>query len=169
MLTYEKVDDNCAFNLLAVCHSPFESLRTELAVNIRKLLMLDQNQAARSSEWVTLTGKDRSWLDDSDGDALRRYKLEKEDLYNASLPPAFVNKVSRPSFEASDAIDLLQELEDEQKRICSEYGAELITWEDDATRVDGRKNDYTAAVHYWVKKLAEKGILKEINSDVSGN
>ena len=42
------------------------------------------------------------------------------------------------------------------------HGAEILALATDLERVEGRKRDYTPAIHAWVKILAEKGVLEQI-------
>lgn len=42
------------------------------------------------------------------------------------------------------------------------HGAEIMALATDLERVEGRKRDYTPAIHAWVKILAEKGVLEQI-------
>ncbi len=162
---YEQIDTNSTFSLLALCHSPANALRRALASNIRHLLTLDQNQVAKVPEWKNLTGEERGWIDDSDVPRLESYGLTTDDIYKVSVPQAFIDKVSRPRFGMSEAMDLLQRLQEEQTRICVEYTAERDVSAADDARAAGRQKDYTAAIHLWVKKLAERGFLKELEAE----
>ncbi len=164
---YEEEGDAVAgsFNLLALCHSPSDELRRQLADNTRQLILLDQTQEAKSGhEWRTLTegGRaERAWLDGSNAEALREYRLGWEDVDGAEPPPAeFVERLSRPNFGPSEALDLLESLEEEQRRLRAEYTAELAIWDEDAARVAGRKKDYSAAINAWLGRLARNGSLQ---------
>jgi len=166
MLQYQ---DMLNFSLLALCRSPFQSLRRELASNVQRVSVLGRQQAAKSSEWQKLTdAADNGLLDDSKLDALAEYSLALEDLSKVEIPQSFIDEIEKPSFGTSDAIDLRQTLDDEQRRIKSEFMVELNAWNEDETRVEGRRNDYTPALHGWVRKLAEKGVLADLVGDVNG-
>jgi hypothetical protein len=49
----------------------------------------------------------------------------------------------------------------------AEYAAELTAMEDEARRVAARKRDYSLAIHVWVKRLAERGVLMELHDETS--
>ncbi len=157
--------DGGAFNLLTFCHSPSNGLREALASNIHHLLILDQNQVAKGSEWTDLTGQQRVWMDGSDKARLEAYHLTSDDIYRAPVPQGFVDRVAKASFGVSEAMDLLQQLQDEQDRIRSEYENQLDVNSADVARVAGRRKDYTPVIHAWVKKLAERGFLRGLHSD----
>ena len=163
MLQYES--DNMSFNLLALCRTPLDTLRQELVTNIRKLLTLEK-RILEIPEMSSIAASERTWLNGDDETSLAEYGVSKEDLTTAAAPQSFKDKISKPSFETAEALDLQQSLEDEQKRIRSEYVAELAATDEDEARVLGRKKDYAPAIHEWVKKLAEHGVLQELINNV---
>jgi ubiquitin carboxyl-terminal hydrolase L5 len=63
-------------------------------------------------------------------------------------------------------LKLWAELGAEQKRILAEYDNEVKLAGQEATAILGRTKDYTAAVHEWVGKLANHGVLKRLHRDV---
>lgn len=163
MLQYE--GENLSFNLLALCRSPLDGLRQELAVNIRKLHALKE-QISQKPEWASLTNSERTWTSAEDEAALAEFGIQKATVEEAGLEETFREKISKPSFDVPEVLDLQQNLEGEQKRIKSEYISELASMEEDLGRVLGRKKDYTPAIHEWVRKLAEHGVLQELIEDM---
>ncbi|SPO01352.1 uncharacterized protein DNG_04028 [Cephalotrichum gorgonifer] len=49
-----------------------------------------------------------------------------------------------------------------QASAMARYDAEITSIGTDLERVEGRKKDYTPAIHAWVKILAEKGVLEQL-------
>lgn len=49
-----------------------------------------------------------------------------------------------------------------QDDAIARHAVEVGTLSTDLERVEGRKKDYTPAIHTWLKILAEKGVLEEI-------
>ena len=163
MLQYES--DSFSFNLLGLCRTPLGALRQELVQNIRKLLTL-RDHISNTPEMQSIATDERSWLDGEDEANLAEYGVTKEDVAKAEAPQSFTDKIKNASFESSEAMDLQQSLEDEQKRIRSEYAGELAAIDEDQARVLGRKGDYAPAIHEWVRKLAEHGVLQDLISDI---
>ena len=83
-------------------------------------------------------------------------------------PPSPASSVSnegdREAIEAT--VKLWAELGAEQKRILAEYDREVRLAGQEATAILGRTKDYTAAVHEWVGKLANHGVLKRLHREV---
>lgn len=83
-------------------------------------------------------------------------------------PPSPASSVSnegdREMVEAT--LKLWAELGAEQKRILAEYDSEVRLAGQEATAILGRTKDYTAAVHEWVGKLADHGVLKRLHREV---
>lgn len=163
MLQYES--DSFSFNLLGLCRTPLDALRQELVQNIHKLLTL-KDHISNTPEMQTIAINERTWLDGEDEATLTEYGLTKEEVAKAEAPQSFRDKITKASFETSEAMDLEQSLEDEQKRIRSEYAAELVAIEEDQARVLGRKRDYAPVIHEWVRKLAEHGVLQDLIDDI---
>jgi ubiquitin carboxyl-terminal hydrolase L5 len=83
-------------------------------------------------------------------------------------PPSPASSVSnegdKEMIEAT--LKLWAELGAEQKRILAEYDNEVKLAGQEATAILGRTKDYTAAVHEWVGKLANHGVLKRLHREV---
>lgn len=50
----------------------------------------------------------------------------------------------------------------DQDDVVGRHVAEVAALSTDLERVEGRKKDYTPAIHAWMKILAEKGVLEQI-------
>ena len=50
----------------------------------------------------------------------------------------------------------------DQGDAIAQYATEIGALSTDLERVEGRKKDYTPAIHAWMRILAEKGVLEEI-------
>lgn len=76
---------------------------------------------------------------------------------------------SSPPFpdDANAAIELWDRLCAEQKKLRAEYEAEEVMGGLGAEALLGRTKDYTPAVHEWVRRLAEKGALRELYETVA--
>jgi ubiquitin carboxyl-terminal hydrolase L5 len=74
-------------------------------------------------------------------------------------------KIDEPSIPLTELIELRQSLIVEQKATMGEYNAELVVMAEEEQRVQGRKKDYAPAIHAWVQKLAEHGVLEDLIKD----
>ncbi|KAI5466478.1 hypothetical protein BGZ63DRAFT_411755 [Mariannaea sp. PMI_226] len=159
MLQYE--ESQLSFNLLALCQSPLTALAQAIARAVASLRHL----YARMEEYPdckTLIVAEATPLDINDKAQLSEFNLEKSDIENAEIPEDIREKVSQPNLQASDMYALHQEFVVEVKAAVGEYRAEKMSIADDEQRVKGRKKDYGPALHKWVAKLAEKGVLEDI-------
>lgn len=76
----------------------------------------------------------------------------------ASPPPGSAEPTDhRENLEA-----LARKTSAELGEAVARHGAEIMALATDLERVEGRKKDYTPAIHAWVKILAEKGVLEQV-------
>ncbi|KAJ9134764.1 Ubiquitin carboxyl-terminal hydrolase [Pleurostoma richardsiae] len=166
MLQYE--EDNLSFNLLALCRSPLEAVRQELARNIQRLRVLWDGFWARHREHATNVVLDpddtlgKKWIHGDDEGELASLGIQKNDILKVQLEESFQTRIRAPDFDLTSALELQQNLEKEQERIVAECFDEIKTIEEDEARFRGRKKDYTPAIHEWIKTLAEHGILQDL-------
>ncbi|CAM1503783.1 Fc.00g013740.m01.CDS01 [Cosmosporella sp. VM-42] len=154
-------DNQFAFNLLALCQNPLAAQSQAIAGAMASLLYLHAHMPA-STNFTQLLSTEENLLDMEDEEKLSVYKLKKTDIENAHIPDALKERISREDFDEGMAFLLYRKLEIEVKSALGEYRAELASIADDERRVKGRKKDYGLALHKWVKKLAEKGVLEEL-------
>ena len=170
----EKSVNELSFNLLALCKARQGSVRSELASSIKaldKLTQIDHPLFKNSPE------------EDC------RIRPEPEALQCFELTPAAIDEVGIPTdveckiktftsiltshgdelgLETTNSIrEFKDALESEHRRLKKEFFDEVANTQEDEIRVSGRKKDYGPAIHHWVKKLAEKGVLPEITNDLS--
>lgn len=164
MLQYES--NQMSFNLVALCHSPLDALRKKLLTNIKSLSLLEGHWNQKPG-WPATDNREDDTLDGTDSEKLSKYDLTPADIAEnvPSHTAEFLEKINKSSFELSEALDLRQKLVEEQAQIRSEYVAELSFMDDDAGKSVGRKKDYTPAIHEWMKKLAEHGVLQELKHE----
>ncbi|KAK7428703.1 hypothetical protein QQZ08_004797 [Neonectria magnoliae] len=159
MLQYE--ESQLSFNLLALCQSPLATYSQAIAVAIASLRHL-HTQMQNCSTFIELIAAEPKPLDIDDDSQLSEFNLSKLDIVDAEIPEKIQEKVSQTGLEASDAYALHQELVIDVKVAMGEFRAELKAIADDEQRVKGRKRDYGPALHAWMKKLAEKGVLEDV-------
>lgn len=93
---------------------------------------------------------------------LSEFNLLPSDIENATLPKGIRSEISSAATNLDEAHDLYQRLVVDLKVAIGEHRAEMISLSVDEQRVKDRKKDYGQALHRWVQKLAEKGVLEEI-------
>lgn len=158
MLQYE--ESQLSFNLLALCQSPLAAHSQAIARAVASLRHLHA-QLQACSAFTELVAAEPSPLDIDDESRLSEFNLSKPAIIETEVPEGIREKCARTDLEASDAYALHQKLVIEVKASMGEYRAELMAIADDEQRVKGRKKDYGPALHKWVKKLAEKGVLED--------
>jgi len=168
MMRYET--ERLSFSLMALCGDNFSVRRRRLAENIRILHQLNAKLSSANQEWTA------SRFADADPDVIYRledtrlaaYQLDAEDILTC---PDRTESANFPETQTVQAgLEVWEKTAKEQKRIRNEYEAELRTslggQESAAAAVFGRTKDHTAAIHEWVKKLAQHGVLKELHEKV---
>ncbi|KAF9762510.1 hypothetical protein IL306_003392 [Fusarium sp. DS 682] len=159
MLQYE--ESQLSFNLLALCQSPLASYSQTIARAAASLRYLHTNTESLSA-FKDLISAEKPPLDIEDESQLSDFNLTKSDIAKAQVPEALQEKIKRPCFDTQSAYELHQELVVDVKAAMGEYRSELMAISDDEQRVKGRKKDYGPALHTWVKKLAERGVLEDV-------
>jgi ubiquitin carboxyl-terminal hydrolase L5 len=159
MLQYE--ESQLSFNLLALCQSPLATHSRAIAQAVASLSHL-HSQMKECTDFSSLVAAEPKPLDMDDESQLSEFNLKRADIENAEIPQTIREKTSGPTLTTSEAYALHQELVIEVKASMGEYRAELMGIADDEQRVKGRKKDYGPALHKWVTKLAEKGVLEDM-------
>ncbi|KAF5003395.1 hypothetical protein FDECE_10052 [Fusarium decemcellulare] len=158
MLQYE--ESQLSFNLLALCQSPLTAHSRAIARAAASLHYLHTRMQSCPT-FTDLVCADKKPLDIEDTQHLSEYNLTPTDITNSSIPEAIREKINCSDIDTKSAYELHQELVIEVKAAMGEYRAELTSIADDEQRVKGRKKDYGPALHKWVKKLADKGVLED--------
>lgn len=145
-------------NVLAVCRSPRHGLRAQLLANIAQLstvcaaLPVDERPDMDQDRICQLSnGKPIS------DDKLATFHITRDDL-DLALADAAVNP-------PSGSVANLRMLEAEQARLQADYTMEVINGQGEEARAEERKQDFGAAIHKWVEKLAEKKALQGLVED----
>lgn len=148
--------ERLSFSLLALCGDNLAPVRQKLAANVRSLADLEANSSNHDNN--TPDSKPKTAMDDIITDAtdtrLSRYQLDAEDIRQAAS--------SEPQ-EPKKASDW-ETLAAEQRRIIADYTSEsqMGMGGQEPAAILGRTRDYTGAIHEWVKKLAERGVLRRL-------
>ncbi|GAB1317245.1 Ubiquitin carboxyl-terminal hydrolase [Madurella fahalii] len=161
--------EQLSFSLLALCGDDLSELRRQLAVNIRSLEDLEK-KLGKIPEWSTSQPKaDPDTICSSTDKALSAYQLDAEDIQG--LPdsgPGSSETGENPGTAngtVESLLDLRKTLGDEQKLVRSEYETRLNLGGQGPTALLGRTKDHTVAIHEWVKKLADHGVLRELQDE----
>lgn len=158
MLQFE--ENALSFNLLALCKSPLTIISRDLARTIRSFELLG-NRTHDLDGWAGLVCGNDQPLKENEHERLAGFGIEKSDIDKAEVDPTFAKKVNNPSMEAMELFELYSDLVTEQKSLIGDYNAEIAYMKEDEDRVQGRKKDHTPAIHSWVQKLAEHGVLAD--------
>lgn len=114
-----------------------------------------------SAEYAKLIDGEKPVLDLANQSQLAAFSLCKSDIEDVALAESTQSRISQAAKNVDDAYDLRQQFVVDTKVAIGEHRAEMISLAEDHQRVKDRKKDYGQALHRWVQKLAEKGILQE--------
>ncbi|RFU74667.1 ubiquitin carboxyl-terminal hydrolase isozyme l5 [Trichoderma arundinaceum] len=159
ILQYE--ESQISFNLLALCRSPL-ALQSNSIAQAAACTSHLQEQMKHNKEFVQLIDGQKPVLDLNNRSQLSEFNLRKSDIKDAALPESMKSQISHAALDIDNAYDLYQQFVVDTKIAIGEYRAEMIALAEDEQRVKDRKKDYGQALHRWVQKLAEKGILQDL-------
>lgn len=162
ILQYE--ESQISFNLLALCGSPLALHSRSIAQMAASIRQLDE-QMKHSAEYAKLIDGEKPVLDLTNRSQLSEFNLIQSDIENVTLPESTQSKISQAVKNVDDAYDLRQQFIVDIKVAIGEHRAEMMTLAEDQQRVKDRKKDYGQALHRWVQKLAEKGVLQKAIED----
>ncbi|PNY24403.1 Ubiquitin carboxyl-terminal hydrolase isozyme L5 [Tolypocladium capitatum] len=149
------------FSLLALCRSPLVAERNAIALAVAEMLHL-RSEKQHDAQLVDMVSADEPVIDIESSAELREFGLEKSDIINAHVPGSHEARISEPDFGAEKAYARYAELVTEARRAMGTYRQAIIDVADEEKRVTARTKDYTPALHCWMKKLAEKGVLEDV-------
>ncbi|TDZ15211.1 Ubiquitin carboxyl-terminal hydrolase isozyme L5 [Colletotrichum sidae] len=158
--------NNIAFNLLALCKSPLTTLAENLARTMRSFELLADRARNSQGDLVELTAGEVQPLKGDDEERLAAYGLAPRDIQQAKVDSAFETQVNDPLMEKTKFWELYNKLATEQISLIRDYNSEVAALKVDDDRVKGRKKDHTPAIHCWLQKLTENGILTDWASDL---
>ncbi|KAH0441888.1 ubiquitin carboxyl-terminal hydrolase, family 1 [Colletotrichum camelliae] len=158
MLQFE--ENALSFNLLALCKNPLATISGKLAITIRSFEALN-SRTKHLGEWEALVAGNDQPLRADEKDRLAGFGIEREDLERAAMNPNMERKLNNPSMEAMELFEVYSDLVTEQKSLMGEYNGEIAFMKEDEDRVHGRQKDHTLAIHQWVQKLADHGVLAD--------
>lgn len=161
MLQYEETQ--LSFNLLALCRSPLVGYTAQIARALSSLRRLHHKMSDNIAFKAAVPSEDPPFDPDAEHSVgLPEFNLSASDIEQADVLEHARDALSRSDLSVDEAVSLHQELVIEAKAAIGEYRAELVAVADDDRRVQGRKRDFGPALHKWVTKLAEKGVLENI-------
>lgn len=159
MLQYE--DSQLSFNLLALCQSPLavHSQKTALSLASLRCVTNALHKKFPAAAYPTFNIDDPANLTD--------FPFSQEDLLNLKIPESVVKITAQHDpFPYEQLHMLYEQYTKDAKAAMVKYHMELMSVVEDEQRVKGRKKDYGAALHQWVTKLAEKGVLEDVIKDM---
>jgi ubiquitin carboxyl-terminal hydrolase L5 len=159
MLQYE--ENQLSFNLLALCHSPLNGISNDIAANVCALAEVDKI-ATTSPAWSMALPKEDRVLRAGDLTQLLNFGVTNRAIETAVLPEIFRGRLEHPTLDLLGLLSLYQDIVTEQKSLVGQYHAEVTAVAEEDMRVKGRMKNHTPAIHAWVQKLAEKGVLEDM-------
>ncbi|KAK0724800.1 hypothetical protein B0H67DRAFT_446082, partial [Lasiosphaeris hirsuta] len=166
MMQYET--EQLSFNLLALCGDHLASIRRDLAINIRCIEELD-SRWRNSPDWLDMKTGESSLVGSMENGQLKEYQLEPEDVKMLSngTPELldFHTTVCTPSVQVESALEHRQGLCQDQAHIRTAYAAELALEDQKTANAPGRKKDHTPAIHEWVRRLVDHGVLSQLHEE----
>ncbi|KND93098.1 Ubiquitin carboxyl-terminal hydrolase isozyme L5 [Tolypocladium ophioglossoides CBS 100239] len=149
------------FSLLALCRSPLVAHRNAIASAVAEMLHV-RSKKQHDAQFVDVISADEPVIDIENSAELCEFGLEKSDVINAHVPESNKARISEPDFDAGKAYSRYSELVAEARSAMGTYRQAIIDVADEEKRVKAREKDYTPALHCWMKKLAEKGVLEDV-------
>ncbi|KJZ72409.1 hypothetical protein HIM_08212 [Hirsutella minnesotensis 3608] len=156
-------DKEVSFNLLALCRSSLPSYRSSIAESLSCMRWI---KVQRESDGVfadLIAEEDRN-LSMEDPASLHEFNLDPSEVAATLLSPFTMKKVQASREDVQSALIAYNQLVSSVKFSMAKYREEIATVAEEEECVRRRKMDYTPALHTWMTKLVEKGILEEMLS-----
>lgn len=155
-----------SFNLLALCQRPLVSVRQRMLANARALDMLQ----ARVKQYGLVDSphdNESCWTDME----LDSYGLSTKEVKVAAPAQSheLIDRTHTSTLDKAEVENLQRMLLEEKRTLCAKYHDEQVSEEDDVAKATARKKDYTAAIHEWVTRLVEHGVLQELKEETAEN
>lgn len=158
-------DEGLEFNLVAISRSPIPTITAQISQQIHSLRELRRLTPLCTKDWATLQDSHPFNFFEANPD-LSRFQLTEAIISAAPLPQDLEPILSDLSDECTElpqrCVDYHASILSRLRHLIEDYEKEVAFVEDAERAVKGRKKDYTPAIHAWVKKLAEKGLLEDL-------
>lgn len=152
------------FSLLAMCRSPLDSQWSAIAAQMSAMDRL-RSRFQHDVAFADLVAADEAASDVGgcrDQASLAELGLRRTDIAAAEPPDFIMERVARPDLNAHQAHGLYQQLVAGIKFATAKYREETLAVREEEDRVRERQKDYTPALHCWMTKLAQKGVLEDV-------
>lgn len=162
------------FSVLAVCPAPTRRLRNELLANITGLRAARRLLAEQSCGVPPPRQPEKLYWDPDDTDhvtddehALAGFGITRTDLEDVGTPAILPTAPAERDEVLGSGVsrDQVHKLEAAQTDLVVAYNTEVMNAESEAERCKERKQDFGAAIHAWVSKLAAKKALQALVED----
>ncbi|RDA93391.1 hypothetical protein CP533_1966 [Ophiocordyceps camponoti-saundersi (nom. inval.)] len=150
-----------AFSLLALCRSPVLAHRDIVASNLAAIRRLRDMYKDDAAFIETVQDNAHIMVLDSE-DALAEIGLGASEIADAQLSAQVQQQMQGEEFGPEQARNLFLNLAAEVQLATAKYREELVAVTEEEDRVHSRKKDYSPALHLWMTKLAEKGVLEDV-------
>ena len=168
--------DGLFFSLLALCTEVLATIRRKLAINVWCLDYLDGGLDSNPG-WVEASAEDKphALLSTTHAEDLRELWGLDSDKIQALAGAApecleFEEAVKSPEFTLDKALAEWKRLSEQQAAFREQYEQELAVSGESSFMaegdVPGRKKDHTPAIHEWVMRLADHGVLMALNDQI---
>ncbi|KAJ4291545.1 hypothetical protein N0V88_006142 [Collariella sp. IMI 366227] len=172
MMRYET--DQLSFSLLALCNDRLAEIRQQLATNIQILSDFATKHHYTAQDPIHASTDPRLFTYHLTTSDIQSISPDDLKAYAPSLYPSPHPSPSRPPTEgphetAAHTTRVWENLAAEQSRLRTEYASEQRMGygggSQEPLKLVGRTKDYSAAIHEWVKRLAEHGVLRELGEE----
>jgi len=154
--------DSDNFSMLAICESPTRGIRSRLAAVLRKIYLVE-DLLHGSPELETLRNETPLPIPRNNAGQLERYCLTNTAVFQTSLPEEDEHGIYENAADNREhLLDMWRALSTEISAIMGDYDGHLADAQTDQETSAARKEDYTPAIHAWMKTLADKGVLEDI-------
>ncbi len=156
---YQYEDNAVNFNLLAVCESPLEILKTELCNNIHTLESIEEALDKQQPDWQKFICEDEKHRLLVGPDA--SYSISQYDFDEACADGDIVREI-QGGITNERLMELQKQHSDRQRQVKMSLLDEINEIRQDDEAAASRRHDMTPFINSWIAALAEKGKLREL-------
>ena len=156
-----RMEEEGQYHLLGLCKNDNHVGNTKILTCLASLSYLCRT-LAENQLFQSVVLVNPSPLDHDDAKALSFFDLTPEDVQNAPCPDGLVAQCMAPDFEAENGAMIFEQLRLQLQSAMNNYRVKANSAVTEVAEIDKRKEDFTPAIHYWIKKLVEKHALQDL-------
>lgn len=151
-----------AFSLLALCSSPLPEQRKRALSTVASLRHLHKQKKQDQDDASTNAQEQETHPSQEETDITSMFQLTEDEIEQSPVTKAVKDFCDKEKTSDEEAMGLRSSLIADIRGVIGQYSELMKEMSEEEERVQGRRKDYSPAIHQWLKILAGKGLLEEL-------